>query len=205
MEHSIETLPEWKPYLAHLRQICKILGDPLIKEVLLEKAFGTASPYERKQIHRFNLKIADCRWEYLEDIVVRLLEIIPWLSQRKAVLPGIFPTDRSMVERVVEALEDESFLPLTAVLALFLKAIGHEASWFDGCYCHEVILTTSCTFRERQREMLKVTGAATCPWKRKRLASMTMGRGREICDRVKHARSAQTVDVMLAAPAHVAS
>ena len=90
MEHSIETLPEWKPYLAQLKQICKMLGDPLIKEVLLEKAFGTASTYERKQIHRFNLKIVDWRWEYLEDIVVRLLEIIPWLSQRKALLPGIF-------------------------------------------------------------------------------------------------------------------
>ena len=102
-------------------------------------------------------------------------------------------------------MSDVSFLPLTATLALFTKAVGQEVSWFDGCFCHELQLGTSDTSRKRKKVLMKAYSTGKCPWTRKRLCAMVMGRAKEICQRVTAARSAAHAEVILSAPPQVAS
>ena len=107
--------------------------------------------------------------------------------------------------RVAAAVECDFFEPFANWVFMFTRAVGVEASYFDGCYCHQDILTNSSTGYKRRRAMIEQSGSPKCPWKGKRLAPLAMGYIHDALRRVKAARTPKYTDALLHAPAPVAN
>ena len=123
----------------------------------------------------------------MEDAVDQLAPLYEPLQ--RWFLPGEFKDEGKLIKAAEEALYDDFFICFVEMLLVASKAIGREASWNEGCYCHESTLTGSDSYKERRREMEKTTGAPTCIWKAKRMPSYALRHGKLAVQRVKAATS----------------
>ena len=63
-----------------------------------------------------------------------------------------------MISRLSIFLADHQFNQLFSEMSnVITTAIGREASWFEGCYCHEEILVGAGSSRTRRADMLEGT------------------------------------------------
>jgi hypothetical protein len=153
LETAFTELPEWKDFETRLKAICKLLGDQSYKERLLAKCFNGAERSERKLIHRFEGEHVDWRWEHLESLMAQIVYILDVL--RKYFSPEFFKEDQTMITLVVSALACPFFECFGELVFLVCASVGRESSWFEGCYCHEDILTSHSTDKVRRRAMVE--------------------------------------------------
>ena len=207
LENAFLKISEWGEYVENLRAIAKILGDPSYKEMLLEGIFKSAFKEERSRLHKFPNGLVDFKWEHLELILSHVVICFPILRKyyKGETETGL---DGTLGLRVTRACACAFFLPFSEFAYMICNGIGVESSWFEGCYCHEVILKLSTSGFKRRREMVDAAGttdAGHCPWKGKRLVSLAMGHRTGMCERVRSASSSRYKESLLAADIDVAN
>jgi hypothetical protein len=151
LEEATNEVEEWPAAEKQLKAMAKLVGDHSYKERLLEKGMQTATREERYTIHAYEGHILDWRWEHLEEVLAQMVFVIPILvTYFKA---DLFTEEGSLIKTVMEALAC-GFLPLFCEMMLVVcGAIGREARWLEGCFCHEEVLTGHDTYRKRSRAM----------------------------------------------------
>ena len=86
---------------------------------------------------------------------------------------------------------------------MITRTWGLEAGWFDGCFCHDDILTSVSTGYKRRLAMIDASGSAKCPWKGKRLVGLALGHAATMRDRVMAASSPRCTEALLATTAAI--
>ena len=127
-----------------------------MRDRLLMKCFQGRPRSERNAVDHFRGEHVNWRWENLEDVVNNVKNV--WCLIKERFDGSKFPDAPEMVATVRKAIHDPLFLPMTHMLSVITKAVGHEASWFDGCFCHEKELTSSSTYKKRCRALNQARG-----------------------------------------------
>lgn len=141
-----------------------------MRDRLLMKCFQGRPRSERNAVDRFRGEHINWRWENLEDVVNNVKNV--WHLIKARFDGSMFADAPQMVATVRKAIHDPLFLPMTHMLSVITKAVGHEASWFDGCFCHETELTSLPTYkngaglsnRARGHQPARGKGNALCLW-----------------------------------------
>ena len=84
---------------------------------------------------------------------------------------------------------------------MFLTAVGHEASWQEGCYCCGHILSEAATYHQRRKLL---GGSAECPWKGARGISWALGHKHLLTRNILEASSPRFQNMLITTVAEVA-
>ena len=173
-----------------------MVGEVSYKRRLLATSFKHRPKEERHAIHKFAGSHVDWRWELLEDVVVQVLETYgPMCQHFKA---QDFPGEGRLVVNLLAALSSTFFKPFSAFLAVFMKAIGREASWFEGSYeTDELNVEGVSTYKKRCALRMEHTGEKISPWGGKRVVSLALGHAETMVARVRSATSAAFTETLL--------
>ena len=207
LENAFLKISEWPEYSENLKAVAKVLGDPSYKEMLLEGIFKDAPRSDLSYIHKFPNGLVDFKWEHLESILSHIVMCFPIL-RTYFVTADATGLDGTIGLRVARACGCSFFLPFSEFCYMFCTAVGTESSWFEGCYCHEVMLKKSASSHKRRRAMIEQAGCSDrghCPWKGKRLVSLAMGHRSVMCGRIRAASSPRYKEALLTAVAEVAN
>lgn len=200
VQQACEALPEWQEYERMLKAVCKHMGDGGSKERLLEKSFGGAPLFVRQLVQRCRTSHVDWRWEYLEKALEQLVPVFPFYV--KYFMPEHFDAQSSLIKLCTEAVKCEWFLPFSTTVLIFVHAVGKQASWCEGCYCHGDELTAA-KYGSKRRKLLE--GGGQCPWKGRRGVDFALGYVSTMCDEVRGASSAAYEEILLNVTPEVAS
>ena len=187
-----------------MKAISKICSDRSYREVLLEKTFHGAPPEVRHQLHKFTMAPVDWRWEHLEEVLHDETALYPELQPRFG-SKHFSSSDGLLCSTVQRGLVDELHPYLAQWALCFSAAVGREASWMEGCFCHGDIFAGASSTYKRRRLMVEKTGCAKCPWKGKRLCNFALGHCKVMCRNVSTHTSPGYIRQMLRAPAHIAA
>ena len=111
---------------------------------------------EKKCIQSWSGAHIDWRWENLEHVLSQAIFAIPLLA--KYFDARHFTEEGAMISRLSIFLADHQFNQLFSEMSnVITTAIGREASWLEGCYCHEEILVGASSSRKRRADMLEGT------------------------------------------------
>jgi hypothetical protein len=136
--------------------VSKICGTKSWKDRLLQKCFKDATGGEKKCIQSWSGAHIDWRWENLEHVLSQAIFAIPLLV--KYFDARHFTEEGAMISRLSIFLADHQFNQLFSEMSnVITTAIGREASWLEGCYCHEEILVGASSSRKRRADMLEGT------------------------------------------------
>jgi hypothetical protein len=93
-ESALKSLPEWADYEVKLKAVCKALGEPDNKKLLLKEMFENCTPSERQLIQKFPNGLCDHKWEHMEDVHEHLVGVLPILIRcfRNDVIDGTLGT-----------------------------------------------------------------------------------------------------------------
>ena len=116
-----------------------------------------------------------------------------------------FKGDTKLLKPVLAAVKDPMFSMLSECLYLVCHAIGWEASFFNGCHCHEDMLMATTSFRKRKLAMVQELGPGGCKWKGKRLVPLSMGHMRQAVERVRRVQSFRFTQMMMNSTSAVTS
>ena len=201
LEEVISQLPEWTRMEKELSAAAQIVGEPSSQAVVLEKLLGDASPEERMVVHQFSSKLLTWRWESLETVTRQWLAVYPVLKNRWS--PDAFSdASAKLVERLGSALASSWHLLFLEWLAMFSAAIGKEASWLEGCFCHNDLLVAQPN-RWSRRQALRQAGLLheSCLWQGRRLPALALGHVEHLCRSVHNANSPVLTASLLSASA----
>jgi len=203
LEATLKSVPEWAGYETKLRGVVKALGDHENKPLLIKEMFSVpeCSSADRNALWKFPKSIVEHKWEHMEDLHQHVCACMPLLIRfyRTGVLDG------TTMVRVEAAIADPFFLHFANWVFMFCRCVGTEASYYDGCFCHQHLLATSGNSYKRRLAMVEATGCGECPWKGKRLAALALGYIREVAQRVRTATSAAYTEALLAATSIVSA
>ena len=139
LEEVISQLPEWSVMEKQFSAAAQLVGDPGSQALILENLFRDAPAEERHAVHQFSSKLLGWRWGSLQVVTKQWLAVYPRLKNRWSA--DIFSdSSAKLVERVGAALESPWHYIFLEWLAMFAWAVGSEASWLEGCFCHSDLL-----------------------------------------------------------------
>lgn len=182
-----------------LKAMTTILGTKSWKSMLLEKCFSAAGKATRELIQKHRAAHVDWRWEHLEEVMSSIVDV--YQPMKTFFKPGAFQDEGGLIPKISKALALEWFAPFAEMLNVLCHAVGKEARWFEGCYCHSI---EDQRWRKRRRGAT-TSVPSTCCWKGKRLPSLVMGHIRGVVARVMGASSMRYREALLAAPPHVSA
>ena len=148
----------------------------------------------------------DWRWEYLEDTAEQVLAIYYGFQVhfKKEEWEG----EGKIVEDVWQSLRSDFFLCFLCLIVMFTKAVGRECSRIEGCYCHEELLVTNLSYRQRNKALAAATGNVRghCPWKGKWIGRFALGYfDKDVAPRVRAASSDRYTATLTRVPVPVSS
>ena len=199
MEESILQIPEWKEMEKQLQAACRVVAEPSTQSLLLDKLFQGASFEEKAAVLGFKTKLLSWRWQSLQQVVHEWAAVYPFLQRRWDT--SIFPDSSSQyVQQVSAALASSWHALFLAWLCMFTAAVGREATWSEGCFCHSDILASHPNRWSRQKAMRD----ANCPdghcvWQGRRLPALALGHCRDLCRRVKNCGGSEYACALLVA------
>ena len=204
LEEVISQLPEWPVMEKQLSAAAQIVGDPGSQALILENLFRDAPAEERHAVHQFSAKLLGWRWESLQVVTKQWLAVYPHLKHRWSA--DIFSdSSAKLVERVGAALESSWHYIFLEWLAMFAWAVGSEASWLEGCFCHSDLLQSQPN-RWQRAKALKEAGVlgGSCQWQGRRLPALALGHVHEMCRRITNASSSSYTLALLGIDAEFA-
>lgn len=199
LEEVIVALPEWKLMEQELSAATQLVAEPSSQALILEKMLGDASADEKAALLQFKSKLLSWRWESLQMVSQQWLETFPVLKQKWR--PNIFSdTNTKMVERVSAALDSPWHLLFLRWIAAFSLAVGQEASWIEGCFCHGEVLAEQRN-RWQRKKILREQGVhgESCPWQGRRLPAFALGHLETLRQRVNNSGSSGLTAALLQA------
>ena len=199
LEEVITNLPEWSLMEKELSAAAQIVGEPSSQALVLEKLLGNAPAEERMVVHQFSSKLLLWRWESLENVTAQWLAVYPILKSRWSA--DIFSDASSkLVERVGNALQSSWHFLFLQWLSMFAAVVGKEASWLEGCFCHNDLLVNHPN-RWRRRQAMRQAGLPqeSCPWQGRRLSAFALGHVEELCQQVRNANTPSLTVALLSA------
>ena len=200
LEESLVQVEEWKQMERELQAASQIVGEPSSQALLLEKLYEGARPNEREAVHAFRAKLLNWRWQSLQEVVWQWIAVFPSLQERWD--PSAFPDPTSKyVLTLSEAHQSQWHYFFLSWLCMFTSTVGKEATWFEGCFCHQDILAAHTTKWARKKAMAAAHCAhGSCPWQGRRLTGLALGHAKGLCHRVMNASHWQYTSALLASP-----
>ena len=137
----------WKAFEPTFTEIVNTVGFKAFRTRVLALLMEDATKEERRLLHALPHHKFDWRWEVLETLLGKLVEV--WPTLQKYVDLEVLSRDGDLkhvgIGHLASALKDqEGDIPgcelmqhSTFVLA---RAIGHNGRWLRGCDCHQDIL-----------------------------------------------------------------
>ena len=197
LEESLEQIDEWKLMERQLQAACHVVSDPSSQSVLLEKLYKDAPSHERGAIEAFKTKLLSWRWQTLQEVVQQWFAVYGSLKERWD--PSIFgDSTNKYVDVVGEALNSSWHFAFLCWLRMFTSCVGREATWFEGCFCHDNVLSAHPN-RWSRRKAMREAGCpeGNCVWQGRRLPALALGHGAGLCQRVQNASSVEYTAVLL--------
>ena len=150
---------------------------------------------ERAQILRYVGRPIDWKRERVSAFLTRLIVVLPILQQRinldamlgnKTVDGGLHEIAGAIVRQAFAALARPGFLLQVQVLRVLSSCLDRQATWCEGCHCHEhLLLQAGKPFKERAREFREAS--AGCPWKGCRGVQLALGQSSIMQQRIEAA------------------
>ena len=146
-----------------------------------------------------------CFGSWSIDYTLKVVIAFPILV--KYYKPSDLVKEGALGQSVTSACNDAFFLPFCEVQFLIDQAVGVEASWYDGCWCHEAILTDATSRYKRSKAMAEATGdeSGQCPhgWTGKRLSALALGHCKKMNEKIKNSRSVRYAAALVAAEPNI--
>ena len=210
---AAEKLPEYKQLEGHWKSIALFFGDRGLRMryvMLCVKGSATSFGYEAvvrewKVHHNF-----DWKWEYV-DKFARSLDAIYSDTARlfdpdKLRFSGADEQDgdkeamavsNNLITRVAAALKWHLLHGFTKLFVLVAWAVRLNASWLEGCWCHDWILENGHgSYYDRLRRYRKASH--DCIWKGCRMVDLVCGGVDRMCNQVTHASTKAWRDFLVA-------
>lgn len=127
----------------------------------------------------------DWKWQCLERFVQKLADTLPVLQKtfkldRIVTGDGASDIHVALLHSVQKALGCPLLLRCTMTLAAVSEAVGRQATWFEGCKCHEHILLCD---GPRCRLVAKYQSASAKCWRKgRRLVELVCGHVDRMCE-----------------------
>ena len=198
LEACVKHVDEFAKFHKQMSAICHYLTDMSYQEIIAAKMLQGCPAY-LQILADFRDNLLDFRWDS------RRLVLDQWRPLRKVLLEKWRPEeiDTDAAEKITEILQDEFHGWMACWAQSFAASATHIAHWFEGCYCHEELLTAEASAMQRRKAMRKETGSPTCVWKGRRLAQLAAGHLDTLLRQFSHESIPRYVAEMLIAPGEV--
>ena len=199
LEEALVQLEEWKPMEKQLQAACQVVAEPSSQSLILERLFGDARNHEKVALASCKSKLLSWRWQSLQMVVQEWFDLYPFLQQRWD--PSVFPDPASShVQTVSGALQSSWHGLFLAWLCMFTSAVGREATWFEGCFCHSDILSSQSTSWARKKAMQEAQcDEGNCVWQGRRLPALALGHCGDLCRRIMNCGGSVFASALMAA------
>lgn len=147
----------------------------------------------------FAKTLIDWRWESLAYVLTKLRPILPTFCSRFSIekLKGTVDEDiydekkRTPLQRMAEALQQDSLMAMCECLWVVSAAVQSEASWTEGCHCHEAIRTANHGYAKRRKLLQAAVGNRACVWEAKRGTEMVLYKAKAMPTNIQKTDSSQ--------------
>ena len=203
-ETAVKQSPSWPNYKETLAAILHLLGHQGLRTRFLETCFDRAEPGERKYFYNWRYNVVDWKWEYMEEVFVRLSSCISTFLLRFDEEKIKAPVDKETSADTIAPgclakikLAQSAHLVFSArteTLKIFAQAVGQSSRWFGGCSCHDHIWRNNLlSEREKKRLFEKETGGkvSECVWRGRRGSELARGHWRQMVSNVRRATSSE--------------
>eukprot|EP00972_Heterocapsa_arctica_P116302 16452352-Heterocapsa_arctica.AAC.1 len=191
-EDTVTESKEWEEVQGHYRSLAAFLGNRDARGHFMETCL------QGKAEHSWfkNWSVGNCfdwKWQYLQRFLQGLLPLLPalfmYFNPEQLLTPGgKVGMETTLVQNTVAALAFKQLLGYTHVLLLIGLQLEREASWMEGCVCHQAVWDQTLGSGSAKQSAYRKASKG-CKWKGKRAVEMAIGRVEGICSRILLASS----------------
>ena len=169
-----------------MQAACHVVAEPLSFE-------------EKAALSGCKTKLLSWRWHSLQQVVHEWAAVHPFLQRRwdASIFPG---SSTQYVQQASAALNSSWHALFLAWLCMFTAAVGREATWFEGCFCHSDILASHPNRWSRQKATRNANCTdGHCVWQGRRLPALALGHCRDLCRRIRNCGGSEYACALLVA------
>ena len=183
LEDAVTNCPEW----CALQEDIRLVSTFMLHAGLRNRFCKTCVPInERDLVLRYLGKHADWKWEHMAAFLTRLHPILPILISRfdaskilghgfVAEGTGVQEIDTAIIKKLDSVLRKPGLALQCSVMRLICHRVDREATWCEGCFCHQAVLQQP-ELPRRKRTLQYEKESAGCCWKGARGVELALGR-----------------------------